>query len=239
MRIIIKLTFIFLLIKALILNRFLIKKYGYKAGEFYSDMEDVRNKNLKLLDYSMIAISLASFVAEALGRSMILSNDYYIFIIWTVFSVSLYFMGLLGFRQKPINPLFEGNETGAQSITEIDSSSILKDKDYIRIRIVEEFNNNKLYLNSELSIIELAEAVGTNRSYVSSAINQNYSQNFCTFVNSFRITELERVFVENPEFTTEKMAEICGFGSVNSMKRAVTVKTGLSFSDFRRKIQNM
>jgi AraC-like DNA-binding protein len=41
---------------------------------------------------------------------------------------------------------------------------------------------------------------------------------------------------KDPEYSTVELAEICGFGSVNSMKRAVTAKTGLLFSDFKKQI---
>lgn len=236
MRIIIKTTFIVLLIISLVLNHSLIKKYGYKAGEYYSDIGDARSRNLKLLDYSLIAVCLVSAAAQALGRSRISTNELSIILIWTSLSVSIYIMGLVGFRQKPLNPFYEKEETELRPEHDPGIPSFLKDKDFIINRIMEEFKNNKLYLNSELSIIDVAETIGTNRTYISAVINHYFSQNFCTFVNSFRIAELERLLTENPELSTEKAAEICGFGSVNSMKRAVVVKTGLSFFELRRKI---
>jgi len=58
----------------------------------------------------------------------------------------------------------------------------------------------------------------------------------CSFVNGFRIDELKRVYAENPQYTNESLAQSCGFGSVNSMKRTIEAKTGMSISDFKMSI---
>ncbi|MFZ4725412.1 MAG: hypothetical protein ACOYMD_08165, partial [Paludibacter sp.] len=70
-------------------------------------------------------------------------------------------------------------------------------------------------------------------------INQQYNQNFCSFVNSYRIAELEKVLCKNPEYTNESLAEFCGFGSVNSLKRSVFAKTGLSMPEWKKQIIKM
>ena len=82
--------------------------------------------------------------------------------------------------------------------------------------------------------MEIVREVGTNRSYISALINQKYNQNFCTFVNSYRIAELERTMIENPNSEMDKLAFTCGFGSISSMKRSISLKTGLSVTKWRR-----
>lgn len=97
-----------------------------------------------------------------------------------------------------------------------------------------QFEEEKIYLNSQLNIMDLVQAVGTNRTYISSIINQHYNQNFCSFVNSYRINELESVLMNNPDYTNEILADSCGFGSLNSLKRAIFAKTGMSLSDWKK-----
>ena len=58
-------------------------------------------------------------------------------------------------------------------------------------------------------------------------------QNFCAFVNGFRVKELERVMLENPDYPLDQYVVVCGFGSVNSMKRSVSAITGMSIREFR------
>ena len=84
--------------------------------------------------------------------------------------------------------------------------------------------------------MDIVQAVGTNRTYISTIINQQYNQNFCSFVNSYRINELENVLLENPDYTNEILADSCGFGSLNSLKRAIFAKTGMSLSDWKKQL---
>ena len=64
-------------------------------------------------------------------------------------------------------------------------------------------------------------------------INKQYNQNFCSFVNRYRIEELKKAYIENPSLSIEALAEKGGFGSMNSMKRAIYNKTGLSLSEWK------
>ena len=99
-----------------------------------------------------------------------------------------------------------------------------------------EFVNNKIYLNSELNINDLVKIVGTNRSYISAVINEESNQNFCSFVNSFRMEAMEQIIIEDSGLNHEELAQRCGFGSVNSLKRSVYSKSGLSLKDFKQQI---
>jgi AraC-like DNA-binding protein len=179
-------------------------------------------------------MSLASFAALALGRPILMQNDVLVLVIWSVFSISLYLIGLLGMRQNPINPAYDAVTSSGKPQRWVETS--LTPMEHLTDRIIAELEVNKVYLNSELSIVDFAKTIGSNRTYISAVINQNFNQNFCAFVNTFRFRELEKNIVENPEYSIEKMAETCGFGSVNSMKRAVTIKTGLAFNDYRSQI---
>jgi AraC-like DNA-binding protein len=97
--------------------------------------------------------------------------------------------------------------------------------------------NKEIYKNSELSIQDLAEMIGTNRSYVSSSINIFYNQNFCTYINQYRLNELKETIVEEEGRVTQKELAIrCGFGSIDTMKRAIKQKTGLTMKEWKESI---
>jgi AraC-like DNA-binding protein len=103
-------------------------------------------------------------------------------------------------------------------------------------KMLVQFEEEKIYLNSQLNIMDIVQAVGTNRTYISSIINQHYNQNFCSFVNSYRIEEMEKVLLENPDYTNEILADCCGFGSLNSLKRAIFAKTGMTLPEWKNQI---
>lgn len=85
-----------------------------------------------------------------------------------------------------------------------------------------------------MTIQDVALAVGTNRTYVSAIINQTYTLNFCRFVNEYRLKALEKLLSNDLNMTYPALAEQCGFGSVDSMKRAVRTKMGGTIAEWRQ-----
>jgi AraC-like DNA-binding protein len=233
MRIVGKITYLIQVVATVIGNSLLIKKYGANAEQYYSDILDGKNNNVKVLNYSIIAISVTSFILGALGRYLVLNNDWYIYLGWAIFSIVLFIIGYMGFRQKPINPTFEP-ESFALENQPIDLTNAAQKKILHNLQV--EFEKKKIYLNSKLNIMDVVQVLGTNRTTISNLINQQYNQNFCSFVNSYRIDELARVYAENPSYTNEQLAECCGFGSLNSLKRAVAAKTGMTITEWKNQI---
>jgi len=232
MRIIIRVIYLLQVVLSVTGNFLLINKYGEKAEQFFSDIQDGKYNNAKMLNYSIIFMSIAAFTFTALGRSFLMPKDTMIYWGWTVFSAMLYIIGYLGVTQKAINPTFDLNidkpDTPLEGIPLSTAQLVILDK------IQHLFTEKRIYLNSQLNILEVVNEVGTNRTYISTIINQQYGQNFCSFVNNYRIEELERVIVLNPLYSTEMLADCCGFGSVNSLKRTIIVKYGLSIAEWKR-----
>lgn len=234
MRVIIRVTYLIQVVVSVFGNYLLLKKYGAKAEQFYSDELDGKFNNAKMLNRSIIYMSLAAFICTAMGRQFLISQDVLIYIGWTVFSSLLFIVGYMGITLKPINPTFDLLITDEQPSIDEFTSSVQKK---LLQKLLVEFEQKKIYLNSQLNIMDVVKAVGTNRSYISAIINQQYNQNFCSFVNNYRVEELERIFSENPDYTIETLAEQSGFGSVNSLKRAVSSKTEMSIAEWKR-LQN-
>ncbi|MEI8273852.1 MAG: hypothetical protein WCG08_14650 [Paludibacter sp.] len=234
MRKIVKLTFVVLLLITYILNQMLLKKYAHKAEQYYSDIQDGKFNNAKRLNYYLIFISAGGFIPHLVGRKLLLPNEIILEINWLIFAISLYGIGYMGFKQKAINPTFELTVTKTEIPplgTELNlSQQIILDK------LLAEFEKEKIHLNSSLNINDVVQKVGTNRTYISTIINQQYNQNFCSFVNNYRLAELERIFIDNPSLNNKLLAEKSGFGSFNSMKRAIESRTGYSIQEWKDNI---
>lgn len=234
MRSIVIATFMAELILTIIANQILLKKGENKAAYYYSDINDAENNYAKAINKTMIATAIISMIFNSVGRSLLLSQNLMLYIGGLTFSIAIYIIGKQGIRAKLACPDFDSENPDQKSGNWEKLSLISGDK--LAQRILFEFEQNKIYLNPELSIMDLSKKIGTNRSYLSLIINQKYNQNFCTFVNGFRIQELEKRMIENSDCSTVKLSESCGFGSTKTLKRAVLVKTGLSFPDFRKQI---
>ena len=230
---ILNVQFLVVVIATFIGSYFLLQKYGAKAEQYYSDMKDGKYNNAKLLSLTIILSCLASFIAVAVGRHFIMPKDAMIYPLWTIFSISIYLIGYMGMKQKPVNPTFDLEEKSLQA----DESSPSPEEQNIMLKkLLDLFNNHKLYMNSQLTIMDVVQEMGSNRTSISTIINQHCGQNFCSFVNNYRLAELERVVRENPKHSYDILAESCGFGSVNSLKRSVTNKTGLSISEWKKQV---
>ena len=102
-------------------------------------------------------------------------------------------------------------------------------------RLVALFENDKLYLNSDLSINDIVKIIFTNRAYISRAINQFTGRNFCQFVNSYRVNHSVQKFRENPELKVAELANLSGFNNVGSFATAFKYYMYESPSDWCRK----
>lgn len=224
-------SFIAFLVLTYILNWLLLKKYAHKAEEYYSDINDGEYNNAKMLNYYLIIITVSMFVAHIIGRTFLFPHDTTLNIIWLIFSIALYGIGYMGFKQKAINPTFELEEKAAiiPFGTELNLSQQI-----ILAKLKTEFEKEKIYLNSTLNINDVVQKIGTNRTYISSIINQQYNQNFCCFVNNYRYLELVRLVTLNPERSFDSLVECCGFGSLSSLKRVVFAQTGLSLQEWKQ-----
>ena len=81
--------------------------------------------------------------------------------------------------------------------------------------------DKKPYLDPKLRITDVAAALNTNRSYVSSFINKEYGMNFCRFINRLRLEELDklRALPENRTCSNLELVLLAGFSSYRSYLR--------------------
>jgi AraC-like DNA-binding protein len=113
-----------------------------------------------------------------------------------------------------------------------------KQLDYIVAKLDLKLKTEKIYTNPDLSIQDLAAEIGTNRSYISSTINTFYNRNFCSYINHYRFQELADTLLKDNDYSHKELATKCGFGSIDSMKRTVKLKTGLSMKEWKDFLTN-
>jgi YesN/AraC family two-component response regulator len=81
--------------------------------------------------------------------------------------------------------------------------------------------NDKLYLNPELSLVFLAEYLGSNRTYVSKAIKDAKGCNFSDYVNRYRLDYAIDLMTNAPKdaIVVQNIAAQCGCGSIQTFYR--------------------
>jgi AraC-like DNA-binding protein len=110
-----------------------------------------------------------------------------------------------------------------------DNVSNLPDKHAYRRRVrlsdklIEEYLcKRKLYLNPNLTLLQLADALHTNRTYLSNYINTHYGLNFSKLVNMCRLKELRRLAAlpKNHDTALGKLVGQAGFNNYQHYLRA-------------------
>ena len=97
-----------------------------------------------------------------------------------------------------------------------------------RERFEDYVNREKPWLNPEFKITDLANGLGTNRTYVSMFIKSTYGTNFSGYFNGLRLDEFDRLaaYAGKENFTKAEIAAEAGFGTYKSYMRAREQRNG-------------
>ena len=91
---------------------------------------------------------------------------------------------------------------------------------------LEAWIEQKMYLQKELTIEQIANEVKSNRTYVSTFINQRYGTTFREWIALLRIEEAERLLLKNPDLTSAELAEQVGYATQRTFQKFFVQYTG-------------
>ena len=101
---------------------------------------------------------------------------------------------------------------------------------------LKDWEDNKGFLDQDISQVELASKLGTNSSYLSRLINENFNISYSKYIKDLRtnymVADLESNHKELRRKSMIQLAEMYGFKSQDSFVRAYKEKTGLTPSAF-------
>jgi len=100
------------------------------------------------------------------------------------------------------------------------------------------FEKEHIYKNVDIKIGNVALMIGTNKTYLSRALNQRLSKNFCQFVNYYRVRDACTMFIENPDMEMRDIAELCGFSTSSNFSIVFKYNTGFTPGDWCRMVKN-
>ena len=192
------------------------------VDNFYSNTEDDSLRKVQWLNVTVSVTMTTSIIMEVLGKERFAGHDFFLLAPSIIFTVMLFCIGWLGNRQRAVllTNIEEENESvvdGQEKINKIESKP---KNSQLRSRLKKMFEEEQIYLNKDLTIWELSKKLGSNRTYISQIINTDYGQNFSTFVNSYRVHHAQKLQQSNPELSQIDIADLSGFGSIRSWKRA-------------------
>ena len=219
-----------------------VRQYGRWLNDNYADLE---NKKV-WLSQMVSLVCMLTFILYVFAVDMVF--------IWLIHIFELVLVGLLLWRvdtlpsltsdPSPIGErLREDDGTSgmasefAQGQKQADEQSTLSrmavtiDLDQIEQLLKEHCVDNQLYLQHDLSLQQLAQAVGTNRFYLSQYFSRQ-GITYNTYINNLRINHFisryEEIVVAGQSVVAQQLAHESGFSSYRTFSRAFTQRMGQS-----------
>lgn len=207
-------------------------KQNLKALQAVENLKSIADSITKF-DYEAKVLALNSEYSELRLKNQNLEylialkkNEKRIFylIISLCISASIIIFGVLRFRYERIklNTYFEHEKDFKQFYNYLKSqktTNAAQSSNKLFLRLLNEINEKKLYLDPNIRSKNLAQILGTNTKYLSSAVNISYGKSISHLLNFYRIEEakgkIEKLSKEKNKLTVSlnSLWEECGFNS--------------------------
>ncbi len=223
----------------IILTFLLFRKHHKNISNNLSNLNEKNNLHwLRNLIIGLLAIWIVVLVGDWVLDSSV--QEKAIFVSVVVFVITI---GYFGVRQGNI---FVNNVNIPLSVElpvknqKRYSKSGLKDGQALEIQqiLIKLMEEKKFFLDENISLPQLAGLLNIHPNYLSQVINERFQKNFYDFINYYRIEEFKRLVVmeENKKMTFYALACDCGFNSKASFNNSFKKQTGLTPSEFVKKV---
>jgi len=106
----------------------------------------------------------------------------------------------------------------------------------INLKLIPAIENEKLFMNPDLTIKDVADHIGSNTKNVSQVINQLHHKNFFDFINSYRCAEVKHILEADEKSTIMEAMFQAGFNSKSSFNKEFKKLTGQTPTEFKNSI---
>lgn len=209
-----------------------LSRFNRQIENSYADTEEKTARSVQTMFYILIFTSLTSATANIIGR------DYFIgkvsLAIPSILFTALIFSVLyVGYKQvyDARNLYIDFNVKEGHDIDEDEAEAAANDKSEQKAlmeRIDRIMGESLLFCRPGLKVSDLAEIIGSNRTYVSTCINKVRGESFSEFINSYRIEYVKRLLSEDNSYTITEIGTMAGFSSDSSLFRNFKFSTGLT-----------
>jgi len=211
-----------------------VSAYRAIIKDKYSSLEGINLDWLNFIIRSFTAITVFAMVHNVIPVLGSPTFHYITLIILLVFT--FYFVNRVLVRALNQPEIFSGielNELDKYAGSTLDAKEIENFKRQLIIVLEEE----RLYLNPDLTINELAERLQTSSRVLSQVINQSFNKRFYDFINTYRCEEVKRI-LQGPDekITILEALYQAGFNSKSSFNKEFKKLTGQTPTEFKKSI---
>lgn len=151
----------------------------------------------------------------------------------------VYYMASTGRGAIFENRMFRLRHSGSEEVPECDDRHGSKlSMEELYSKILEYMTQYQPFLNEKFNLSDLALAMGTNKTYVSRTVNVMFGNNFCQFVNYYRIRYAVDLMKKNRSLKMLDVSIMSGFHSVASFNMAFKLNMNDLPSEFIRNVHS-
>jgi AraC-like DNA-binding protein len=207
-----------------------IRQYGRWLRDNYADMEHEEVWQ----SFVVLGIMLLVYVIYSLDVGELVYEYVMEFILVVVICYLLWRVETLSDLRLPVNDAEE--ETGATEDVE-DNDLPPSIRNNIELLLQQHCIDEQLYLQHDLNLLQLAKAIGTNRSYLSRYF-ASQGTTYNAYINDLRVNHFVCLYHESVaskrSFTTQQLAMKSGFRSYNTFGATFKKTMGMNTTEWMR-----
>jgi AraC-like DNA-binding protein len=224
-----------------ILSLRILIKYQKLIPENYSYTEKINLSWLKWIVISLLELFVTLFPLITYGVNLGLVTHQNLFaVVGSILTFYIFFIGFFGLRQTtvftniPVDTNFESTQ---ESKPNYKNSGLSDDMvNQLFEKLVTHTEENKPFLDENLSLTTLAKQLDLTPNQLSQIINQKTPSNFFNFINGYRV-EAVKEKLKDPAFSHYSILAIgydCGFQSKSSFNKVFKQMVGMTPLEFQK-----
>ena len=192
--------------------------------------DSISSKTIKEITIGYIILMVLLYINQASSNNLLFKSLFYLFII--TYIIRILYSGLALEKMMFVETLTN------QESDKLNDNVQLKYFEEINSKLDEVMFNQKPFLDSKLTIYQLAKILDTNDKYLSMYINVKLNSNFSSYINSLRIEEAKKMLnsKESRNYTLETIGNMAGFHSKSSFNSSFKKSTGMTPSEYFKSI---
>lgn len=227
----------------------LLRRHENTIKETFSAIDRINLNWLRNLTFATGVIVSIDILLYFFVKSELLAFGNAVLIISLLCALLIYAIGYMGLRQPLI--FSQTAVLEPDSINSIDEKIIEEKREkYYKSTLTEEqaeenlanllelMETEKLYLDGEIKLSDVAESLGISNNNLSQIINDKLGKNFYDFINQYRVETAKTLLVapKKQHLTLLAIAFDSGFNSKSSFNSVFKKQSGLTPSEFKKSI---
>ena len=224
-----------------VLSLVVLLKYQKRLPDNYSYTEEINLNWLKWVVISLLLLFVTLFLIIKYGvKEGLLTYQNLFAVVGSILSCYIFFIGYFGLRQTNV---FTDMPVATHLTSELTAKANYKNSglddgmaDRLFQKLKRHMEENKPFLDEDLSLATLARQIDTTPNQLSQVINQKSSSNFFTFINGYRV-EAVKEKLSDPAYGHYSILAIgfeCGFRSKSSFNKIFKDIAGKTPSQYQK-----